>query len=71
MPSRSPWQYQKRKQLRPTEMPQAPASRFSPDEMLIHKYPTGKTISKLEASEGLGDAPDRAEMVRWDTSEEE
>lgn len=70
MPSRSPLAYQKRKQLRPTEL-DAPAPRFSPDELLVHKYPTGKTIDKLEASEGQGDAPNRPEMVRWDASEEE
>jgi len=70
MPSRSPFAYQRRKQLRSTEL-DAPSPRFSPDELLIHKYPTGKTIDKLEASEGQGDAPNRPEMVRWDTSEEE
>lgn len=70
MPSRSPWAYQKRKQLRPTEL-DAPASRIATNDFLVHKYPTGKTIAKLAASEGLTDAPNRAELVQWDTSEEE
>lgn len=70
MPSRSPWAYQKRKRLRPTDLA-APGSGPDFGELLIHKYPTGKTADKLVASEGLSDAPDRAEMVRWDTSGEE
>lgn len=70
MPNRSPWSYQKRKGLRQTDL-NASASGVDTGELLVHKYPTGKTIDKLEASEGQGDAPNRPEIVRWDTSEEE
>ena len=70
MPSRSPWAYQKRKRLRPTDLA-APGSGPDFGELLIHKYPTGKTVDKLMASEGQKDAPNRPEMVPWDTSGEE
>lgn len=61
MPSRSPYAFQRRKQLRPLNWE---ASTFSPDELLVHKYPTGKTKQKLEAAEG-GPAPLRAKIVEW------
>mgnify|MGYP001190567602 CR=1 FL=1 len=70
MPNRSPWSYQQRKRLRPTDMT-APSLGFDTGELLVRKYPTGKTIAKLEASEGQEDTPNRPEMIRWDTSEEE
>jgi hypothetical protein len=61
MPSRSPFAFQRRKQLRSLNWP---ASTFSPDELLVHKYPTGKTPQKLIAAEG--DLPPlRAKLVEW------
>ena len=62
MPSRSPYGFQRRKQLRPLNWPAVPT--FSPGDLLIHKYPSGKTEQKLEAAEG-GPAPDRAKIVDW------
>jgi hypothetical protein len=62
MPSRSPFAFQRRKRLRSLNWPARP--RLSPDELLIHKYPTGKTVQKLEAAEG-DPAPDRAKIVSW------
>jgi hypothetical protein len=67
MPSRSPYGYQRRKQLRPINWP---ASRFAPDDLLIHKYPTGKTEQKLKASNG-SPPPDRARMVDWSAPTDE
>ena len=62
MPSRSPFAFQRRKQLRSTGWPAVP--KFSPDTLLIHKYPSEKTTQKLVAAEG-DPAPDRAKMVSW------
>lgn len=69
MPSRNPWGYQKRKRLRHTNLfGEIPG--FDSGELLVHKYPLGLTIDKLNASEGQGDAPNRATMVQWRTSGE-
>ena len=68
MPSRNPWSYQKRRNLRPTEFP-APAPRFSPDSLLIHKYPTEQTLGKLKAADGQSDSPNRPEFVEWKAPE--
>lgn len=70
MPNRSPWSYQKRKRLRQTDL-KDPHLGLDTGELLVRKYSTGKTVSKLEASEGQGDTPNRPEIVRWDTSDEE
>lgn len=61
MPSRSPFAFQRRKQLRPLNWP---ASTFAPGKLLVHKYPSGKTLSKLVAAEG-DPAPLRAKIVEW------
>ena len=69
MPSRNPWSYQKRKRLRHTNLfGETPG--LDTKEFLVRKYPLGLTIDKLVASEGLGDAPNRATMVQWNTTEE-
>jgi len=70
MPSRSPWGYQKRKRLRPTPL-RPPNMGMDTGEFLVHKYPTEQTPHKLIASEGENDAPNRAILVQWSTSEEE
>jgi hypothetical protein len=62
MPSRSPFAFQRRKQLRSIGWPAVPT--FSPDTLLIHKYPSEKTAQKLHAAEG-DPAPDRPKMVSW------
>ena len=69
MPSRNPWGYQNRKRLRHTNLfGEIPG--FDTGEFLVRKYPLGLTIDKLMASEGQGDAPNRATMVQWRTPEE-
>ena len=62
MPSRSPFAFQRRKRLKSLDWPAV--SKFSPDSLLIHKYPSEKTEQKLRAAEG-DPAPDRAKIVSW------
>jgi hypothetical protein len=68
MPSRSPFAFQRRKQLRSLNWPDVPT--FSTDDLLIHKYPSEKTEQKLHAAEG-GPPPDRAKIVSWSPPDEE
>jgi len=68
MPSRSPFAFQRRKRLRSLNWP---ASTFAPGDLLVHKYPSEKTLGKLAAAEG-DPPPLRAKIVDWTppTSEE-
>jgi hypothetical protein len=63
MPSRSPYAYQRRKQMRPLNWP---SSTFSPGQMLIHQYPdpNGKSLSELIAGEGAPPS-DRVILNSW------
>jgi|JI10StandDraft_1071094.scaffolds.fasta_scaffold04841_12 hypothetical protein len=72
MISRSPFAYQRRKQLRSLNWP---TSRFSPSSLLIHQYPSpeGKSLGELIVGEG-NPPPDRVVFNSWappETSEEE
>lgn len=63
MPSRSPYAYQRRKQMRPLNWP---SPTFSPSQMLVHQYPdpSGKPLSELVAGEGAPPA-DRVILNSW------
>ena len=63
MPSRSPFAFQRRKQLRPLNWP---SPRFSPDQLLVHQYPDsqGKSMTELIAGEGVPPS-DRVQLNDW------
>jgi len=63
MPSRSPFSFQRRNQLRPLGWP---SPRFAPGSMLIHQYPdpTGKPLGELTAGNGAP-PPDRVKLNDW------
>lgn len=63
MPSRSPFAYQRRKQMRPLGWP---SPTFAPGQLLIHQYPdpTGKPTGELVAGEGAPPA-DRVKLNDW------
>jgi len=72
MISRTPFAYQRRKQLRSLNWP---TSRFSTDKLLVNQYesPTGKSKGELVAGEG-NPPPDRVLFNSWtppEPSEEE
>lgn len=63
MPSRSPFQFQRRNHMSPLLWP---TPRFSPSELLIHQYPDpdGKLQSELVIGEGAP-PPDRVKLNNW------
>lgn len=63
MPSRSPFAFQRRKQLRPLDWP---SPRFSTKHLLVHQYkdPNNKPISELVFGEG-GPPSDRVMLNSW------
>ncbi len=63
MPSRSPYAYQRRKQMRPLNWQ---STRFSTEQLLVKQYsdPTGKPLSELVAGEGAPPA-DRVKLNDW------
>jgi hypothetical protein len=68
MPSRSPFAYQRRKQLRPLGWP---SSTFSVKQLLIHQYPdsSGKPLSELVAGEGQPPS-DRVKFEDWSSPQD-
>ncbi len=63
MPSRSPFAFQRRKQLRP---PGWPSPTFAPNQALVNQYPdtTGLAINALIAGEGAPPS-DRVVLPDW------
>lgn len=63
MPSRNPFAFQRRSQMRPLNWP---SPRIAPDELLVHQYPdpAGKAIGELIAGEG-SPPPDRVLLNDW------
>jgi hypothetical protein len=63
MPSRSPFAFQRRKQMRPLDWP---SPRFSPDQLLVHQYPDpqGRSTKELIAGEGAPPS-DRVKLNDW------
>jgi hypothetical protein len=63
MPSRSPFAYERRKQLRSLHWP---SPTFAPGQLLVHQYPdpTGKPIAELVVGEGAP-PPDRVMLNDW------
>jgi hypothetical protein len=63
MPSRSPFAFQRRKQMRPLDWP---SPRFSPSQLLVHQYPDpeGKSTKELVAGEGAPPS-DRVQLNDW------
>jgi len=68
MPSRSPFAFQRRKQMRPLNWP---SPRFSTRQLLIHQYPlpSGKPLGELAAGEGAPPS-DRVELNDWSPPED-
>lgn len=63
MPSRSPFAYERRKQMRPLGWP---SPTFAPGQLLIHQYsdPSGKLMGELVAGEGIPPS-DRVKLNSW------
>lgn len=63
MVSRSPFAFQRRKQMRPLHWP---SPRFSTSQLLVHQYPSpsGKSLKELAAGEGAPPS-DRVTLNDW------
>lgn len=63
MPSRSPFHFQRRQQLRPLGWP---SQTFATSPLLVHQYedPSGKPVDELVAGEGAPPA-DRVKLNDW------
>jgi hypothetical protein len=69
MPSRSPFAFMRRKQMRSLDWP---SPTFAPGQLLVHQYPdpTGKPLGELIAGEGAPPA-DRVILNSWSPPQQE